>query len=136
MGLADPASGTAPWIVEIELALFDRSDGRRVGAAEARRHLAVLLDHEILDLAPRLAVNWLGYIAESAVRPFFARHRNEQAVDALDDLDVTDDEAAVDDDRGEGFQFVLAHGEHSNFRDDHRFVPRPSRAFDFDAMGA
>ena len=73
--------------------------------------LAVLGDDLLFELAPRLVVQRMGDVAKRPVLPLLARHRDEQAVRALDDLDVADDETVVEDDRDEGLELVLVERE-------------------------
>src|SRR5882672_5942336 len=93
------------------------------GAAKGDR-LPVAGQDLVFDFFPRLVVQRMGDVAERAVLPLLARHRNEQPVGAANDLDVADDKAVIDDDGNEGLELLLVDRKHPDVGDLH--AQRPS----------
>src|SRR5436189_83609 len=81
--------------------------------------LLVAVENLLLDPPPRLVVQRVGDVPERPVLPLLARHRDEQTVGSLDDLDVADHEAVVEDHRDERFELLFLDGEDSDVRDVH-----------------
>ena len=64
-------------------------------------------DHGLLDHLSGLVVQGVRRVPVRAVLRLLARHGDEQAGAPLDDLEVADDEAVVEDDRGVPFQLLV-----------------------------
>src|SRR5688572_22326760 len=91
--------------------------------------LLVHREHLLFQVLPHLVVERMRDVLEGAVLALLARHRHEQALGTVDDLDVRDDEALIKHDRYEGLQLLVVHRDDLDVRDFHdgRSFPGPSR---------
>jgi lysophospholipase L1-like esterase len=73
-----------------------------------------------LDPPPRLVVQRMRDVPERSVLALLARHRNEKPVGPLNDLDVANHEAVVEDDGNERLELFFFDREDPDLRDIHR----------------
>src|SRR5262245_3515747 len=102
--------------------------GAALGADPAGEHVPVFGQHPVLDLLPRLVVQGMRDVPERPVLPLLAGHRDEKAVDSVDDFDIAHHEAVVDDDGDKRLQFVFVDREDADIGDLHarRLILPPS----------
>ena len=81
-----------------------RGGGRRGGDL-----LAVDPEHLLLEVLAHLVVERMGDVLERPVLPLLAGHRHEQALGAVDDLDVGHHEAVVEDDGHERLELLVVY---------------------------
>src|SRR2546426_3623586 len=105
---------------------------RRTGrwGGPLRQDFLISGQHLVFDHLARLVVQGMGDVPERAVLPFLAGHRDEQAVVPVDNLDVADHEAVVNDDGNESLQFFFVDRKDPDLGDFHgRRLPSILRFF-------
>src|SRR4029079_9051235 len=102
--------------------------GARRYRGSALQNALVLAQNPRLHHAAGLLFYRVGHVLELTVLLAPAGHADEQAVLAVDDLDVVDHEAAVEHDRDEGLQLLFLHREHFDFSDFHVSSPSSEAA--------
>src|SRR5207344_2143992 len=93
---------------------------RGSGRGRGRRHLLPVDPEDLLlEILPHLVVQGMSDVLERSVLALLARHRNEEALGSVDDLDVGHDEVAVEYDRDEGLELLIVHRNDLHVRDLH-----------------
>ena len=95
-----------------------------------RRDLLLIhRQHLLFEVLPHLVVERVRDVLERSVLALLARHRHEQALRTVDDLDVGHHEALIKHDRDEGLELLVVHRDDLDVRDLHvvRSFPGPNR---------
>lgn len=79
----------------------------------------VLGQDRLLDLGAHFAIERVSDVAEGSVFSLLARHSDEEAGISVDDFQVSDDEAVVEDDSDVRLKLIFVDGEDFDFGDFH-----------------